>query len=105
MIPVLEMGSHYLSFGVNLGMDEILNLAVGLFAVILLIISLASYHRTGLRRMLLVSGTFALFAGKTLFHHVGIILFNWGAQTEDIVFTAMDLLILILFFLAITSNK
>lgn len=105
MLPIPELVSHYLAFGVNFGMDEVLNLAVGLFALILLAISLGSYRKTGLRRMLLISGTFALFAAKTLFHHVGIILLNWGAQTEDIVFTAMDLLILILFFLAITSNK
>lgn len=105
MFSVPELISHYLSFGVNLGMDEVLSLAVGLFALILLAISLASYHKTGLRRMLLISGTFGLFAAKTLFHHVGIIFLNWGAQTEDIVFTAMDLLILILFFLAITTRK
>ena len=105
MIPIPELISHYLAFGVNLGMDEILSLAVGVFALVLLAVSFGSYLKTGLRRMLLVSGTFALFAANTLFHHVGVLFLNWGAQTEDIVFTAMDLLILILFFLAITAKR
>ena len=89
----------------DFGIDEILSLTVGLFAIVLLIISFLSYRKTGLLRMLLISAAFGLFAAKTLLHHLGIFVLNWTAQTEDLVFTALDLVILVLFFLALTAGK
>ena len=81
--------------------QEILSLAVGLFAVALVVISLFSYRRTKIRSLLLVSVAFALFALKTFIHHLNILIFNWGPSVENTVFTALDFAILLLFFFAI----
>ncbi|MCL5069043.1 MAG: hypothetical protein M1368_11950 [Thaumarchaeota archaeon] len=86
-------------------LDELLDLGVGLFASLLMIVSLLSYRKTRLTRMLLVSAAFGLFVIKTLLHHVGMLILNWSARTENLVFSLIDLLILATFFVAlIVSN-
>ncbi len=86
-------------------LEELVSLAVGVFATILLVISLMSYRKTRLRKLLLVSAAFGLFATKTFLHHLNIFVFNWGVQTEDLVFNILDAVILVLFFLAITIKN
>lgn len=81
--------------------QEILSIAVGLVAIVLVVISLISYLRTGLKMLLLVSLAFALFAAKTIIHHVNIIFLNLGAGFENTLFSVIDLLILLLFFFAL----
>ncbi|MHB8702514.1 MAG: hypothetical protein ACYC7D_16040 [Nitrososphaerales archaeon] len=96
----------YISLSIpNFGIDELLDLAVGLFALVLLIVSLLSYRKTGLRRMLLISAAFGLFAVKTLLHHIGLLFLGWSAQTENLVFSVIDLMILATFFLALMVTK
>ncbi|MDG6997478.1 MAG: hypothetical protein JRN52_16310 [Nitrososphaerota archaeon] len=80
---------------------ELLDLGVGLFASLLLIVSLLSYRRTRLTRLLLVSAAFGLFVTKTLLHHIGMLVLNWSARTENVVFSLIDLLILATFFFAL----
>ena len=82
-------------------LEEILSLSVGFFAIILVVISLISYGKTKLRMLLLVSAAFALFAIKTLIHHLNLFVFNLGAGFENVLFSVLDLLILLLFFLAL----
>jgi hypothetical protein len=82
-------------------LDEIFSLAVGGCAIILLTITLIAYRKTNLTRLLLVSVAFGLFALKTVVRHLDLLIFNWGAQTTDLLYTAIDLVILILFFLAV----
>jgi hypothetical protein len=89
----------------GIGIEEILSLVVILLAVVLLVVSLLSYRKTGLMRMLLVSAAFGLFGVRTLFLHFGVFIFNWTAQTVELLSLLMDLVILVLFFLALSSRK
>lgn len=89
----------------NSELDEILSLAVGVFALVLLAVTLAAYKKTNLTRLLLVSSAFGLFAVKTILRHLDILIFNWGTGTMDLLFTALDFMILVLFFLALTIKK
>ena len=81
--------------------QEVLSLAVGVFAVILVVVSLFAYRRTKISSLLLVSIAFALFALKTFIHHLDIFIFKWGTSVENTIFTGLDFAILVLFFLAI----
>jgi hypothetical protein len=94
---------HYLeqTFSSLLNTQELLSLAVGLFAIVLVAISLLSYRRTKIQSLLFVSIAFALFAFKTFIHHLNILIFNWGPSAENTIFTAMDFAILLLFFFAV----
>ncbi|MDA4133820.1 MAG: hypothetical protein OK454_11965 [Thaumarchaeota archaeon] len=81
--------------------QEALDITIAVFALILLALSLSAYRKTRMRRLLLVSGAFGLFAVEVLIRQLDDFVFNVGFQTEQIVVAAMEFVILLLFFLAI----
>ena len=85
--------------------DQFLSVTVVLVSLILLIISIVSFRKTGLQRMLLISGAFGLFAVKSLFEHFGVWVLSWSAQTEEGASLGLDLVILLLFFLALYTRR
>ena len=86
-------------------LDQVLSVFVLLICIALLGVSLVSYRKTGLSRMLLMSGAFGFFALKILFEHFGVWILNWTAQTEEVASLGMDLVILTFFFLAIMVKR
>ncbi|MDG6906327.1 MAG: hypothetical protein JRN20_11145 [Nitrososphaerota archaeon] len=89
----------------RIGVEEILSVTVILISLILLIVSLLTYKKTGLLRMVLVSAAFGLFAVKTLFGHFGVWILSWTAQTEEVASLSFDLVIVLLFFFALSSRR
>ncbi len=104
-MPLFEALTIPFDIAIGFGLDEILSLAVAFFALILLAITLAAYRKTNLTQLLLISAAFGLFAVKTLVRHLDILIFNWGAQATDLLFTILDFLILTLFFLSLSIKK
>jgi hypothetical protein len=92
--PLIEVGEQ-------LGTQEALDVAIAVFSLVLLALSLSAYRKTRLRRLLLVSGAFGLFAVEVLIRQLDDFVFNVGFQTAQIVVGAMEFVILLLFFLAI----
>ncbi len=85
----------------QLGPQEALDIAIAIFSLVLLALSLSAYRRTRLRRLLLVSCAFGLFAVEVLIRQLDDFVFNVGFQTAQIVVGVMEFVILLLFFLAI----
>lgn len=81
--------------------QEILNFAIAAFALILLAVSLSAYRKTRLRRLLIVSGAFGLFAVEVAIRQLDDFVFTLGFQADQIVVAVMEFAILLLFFLAI----
>ena len=81
--------------------QEALDVAIAVFALILLGLSLSAYRKTRLRRLLLVSGAFGLFAVEVLIRQLNDFVFEVGFQTQQILVASMEFVILLLFFLAI----
>jgi hypothetical protein len=81
--------------------QEILDSAIAIFALVLLALSLSAYKKTHLRRLLLVSAAFGLFAVEVGVRQLDAFVFAVGFQTDQIVVAAMEFVILLLFFLAI----
>lgn len=81
-----------------------LDLAIAVFALILLGLSLSAYRKTRLRRLLLVSVAFGLFAVEVLVRQLDDFVFNVGSQTAQIVVAVMEFAILLLFFVAIVMR-
>ena len=81
--------------------QETLDIAIAIFALVLLALSLSAYRKTRLRRLLLVSAAFGLFAVEVLIGQLDDFVFDVGFQTEQIVVAVMEFVILLLFFLAI----
>jgi hypothetical protein len=78
----------------------VLNLAVGLFAAVLLALSLNAYRRTRLRRLLLVSAAFGFFAASVAARNIEIFVLP-GVDVDEVMVAVLELLTLFLFFLAL----
>jgi len=81
--------------------EELLDAAVGVFALVLLALSLSAYRKTHLRRLLIVSAAFGLFAVDVVVRQLDAFVFAVGYETDLIVTTILEFLILLLFFIAI----
>jgi hypothetical protein len=85
-------------------LEEFFSLAVGFFAIFLLAISLRAYKRTHLKKLLLVSAAFGLFAVKTFLNHLDLLIPTLDSQFVDFFLTVIDFFILLLFFLALVKK-
>ena len=84
---------------------EYLNVVVAIVAVILLAVSLIAYRKTNLRRLVLVSIAFGLFAVEAFIRELDELALVFGSGTEQIIVIVLDLAILLLFFLALVLSK
>jgi hypothetical protein len=93
--------SPLVDFDQSFETQEVLDLAIAVFALVLLALSLSAYRKTHLRRLLLVSVAFGLFAVEVVIRQLDDFVFGVGFQTEQIIVGAMEFIILLLFFLAV----
>jgi len=82
------------------GAAALLNLAVGVFAIVLLALSLNAYRKTKLRRLLLVSAAFGSFAASVAVRNIEIFIVP-GIDVDEVLVTVLELVTLLLFFLAL----
>jgi hypothetical protein len=99
-----QLVSPLLDIDEGFATQETLDVAIAIFALVLLALSLSAYRKTRLRRLLLVSGAFGLFAVEVLLRQLDDFVFNVGFQTAQIVVAVMEFVILLLFFLAIVAH-
>jgi hypothetical protein len=88
----------------GLDLAELFKLGSGVFALILLSISLLAYYRSRQRRLLFVSGAFGLYFIKIITEHLDLFFPNLETSFLDILLAFIDFIILLLFFLAIIKN-
>lgn len=98
LLPAIDMDTTFET-------EELLNAGIAAFALILLALTLSAYRKTHLRRLLLVSLAFGLFAAEVAIRQVDAFVFAVGLQTEQVIITVMELVVLLLFFLAIVVKK
>jgi Na+/glutamate symporter len=84
--------------------EDALDLAVAVFSLILLSLSLNAYRRTGMRRLLLVSVAFGLFAVQVLVKYIDAAVML-GSTNDQILSTLLSFAILLCFFAALVSNR
>jgi hypothetical protein len=104
MIHLLLL-SPLVDFDQRFDTEEFLNGGIVLFALLLLALTLSAYRKTRLRRLLLVSAAFGLFAVEVAIRQLDVFVFAVGFQTEQVIITVMELVVLLLFFLAIVVRK
>lgn len=104
MIHLLLSGPFLLGADQDLEATELLNVAIGAFALLLLALSLSAYRRTRLRRLLVVSAAFGLFAVEVLVNQLDVFVFTVGYSTDQIVSAVLDFCILLLFFFAVVRR-
>jgi hypothetical protein len=82
-------------------MREVLDIAITAFALLLMALSLSAYRKTRLRRLLMVSGAFGLFAVEVGIRQLDDFVFALGVQADQIIVAAMEFAILLMFFIAV----
>jgi hypothetical protein len=103
--PIVQLVSPLVNYDSGFESEEFLNAAVGVFALLLLALTLSTYRKTRLRRLLIVSAAFGLFAVNVVIQQLDAFVFAVGYQTDQIITTALEFLILLLFFAAIVVKK
>ena len=83
---------------------ETLDVAIAIFALVLLALSLSAYRKTRLKRLLIVSVAFGLFAVEVGVGQLDNFVFAVGFQTDLLIVAAMEFIILLLFFLAVVVH-
>ncbi len=86
-------------------LPESLDFATGIFAAVLLVISLLAYKRTNLTRLIFVSAAFGLYAFRAILPRLEIFLPSVEATTIDTILSSIGFVILALFFVAIVKKK
>jgi hypothetical protein len=85
--------------------ENILKLSIGAFSLLLLGLSVSAYRKTGLRKVIYAAIAFAIFAIQLFFDFMEDTVESFDTPYNDIVYYAMTLTILVLFFVAIVRRK
>jgi len=88
----------------ELDIAELLKLGSGLFALVLLSISLLAYYRSRQRRLLFVSGAFGLYFIKIITENLDLFIPNLENSVWELLLAFINFIILLLFFLAIIKR-
>lgn len=104
MIHLALLGSLLLGADQDVEAVEVLNLAIGVFALVLLALSLSAYRKTRLNRLIVVSAAFGLFAVEVLMNQLDVFVFAVGYYADRLVSAILDFLILLLFFFAVVRK-
>jgi Ca2+/Na+ antiporter len=100
-LVLLEVGNNVQ----NIGLNDVVSVAVVIFALVLSGISLLAYKKTRLPRLILISIAFALFGVNVLLDHLDLLFPNLNITNSFALMNSlMSLLILMLFFLALVKK-
>jgi hypothetical protein len=102
---IAQFISPLLNYDEGFESQEFLDAGVGVFALLLFALSLSAYRKTRLRRLLVVSVAFGLFAVEVVVRQLDAIVFAVGYQTDLIISTILEFFILLLFFIAVVMKK
>ncbi|AJZ75882.1 hypothetical protein [Candidatus Nitrosotenuis cloacae] len=89
----------------NIEISGIIDLAIMVFSLLLLSLSLIAFKNTGLKKILYAAGAFGLFAVSLFLEYAEESTDFLGGIDIDFVGSAITLGILILFFIAIVKRR
>ncbi|HYY40738.1 MAG TPA: hypothetical protein VE692_05770 [Nitrososphaera sp.] len=84
---------------------QIIRIGIAAFSILLLSLSLTAYKKTALKSIIYAAIAFGLFALQTFFDYLQEAVKSFEQPYNDVIFYAMTLAILVLFFLGIVRRK
>ena len=87
------------------GLENAVALAIGIFSLLLLALSITAYRKTGLRITIYAIIIFALFAIQQTMEFLEDVFSSLDTPITDVTISSLTLAILVLFFLAIVRTK
>ncbi|NJF24667.1 hypothetical protein [Thermococcus sp. Bubb.Bath] len=88
-----------------LDIDQLLSLGIVIFSLLLTGASVIAYQRTRLRKFLIVSLAFLLYALKEFAEHIDIVFPNLETNTVELITNSLEFLIIALFFVAVAIRE
>jgi hypothetical protein len=84
---------------------QIIKVGIAAFSLLLLGLSITAYRKTALKSIIYAAAAFGLFAAQLFFDYLEDAVAGFERPYNDVIFYAMTLGILVLFFLAIVRKK
>ncbi|HLG36866.1 MAG TPA: hypothetical protein VI338_01925 [Nitrososphaera sp.] len=84
---------------------QLIKIGIGAFSLLLLGLSISAYKKTALKGIIYAAVAFGLFAVQLFFDYLEDAIVGWEQPYNDVIFYAMTLGILVLFFLALIKRK
>jgi len=84
---------------------QFIKIAIIAFSILLLGLSVSAYKKTRLKSIVYAGTAFGLFAVQTLIDYLEDVVKGFDQPYNDVIFYAMTLTILVLFFVAIVRRK
>jgi hypothetical protein len=84
---------------------QLIKIGIAAFSVLLLGLSISAYKKTALKGIIYAAIAFGLFAAQLFFDYAEDAIEGWEQPFNDVIFYAMTLAILVLFFMAIVRRK
>jgi hypothetical protein len=84
---------------------QVIKIGIAAFSVLLLGLSLSAYKKTALKGILYAALAFGLFAVQMFFDYLEDAVEGFEQPYSDVIFYAMTLAILVLFFLAVVRRN
>lgn len=84
---------------------QLIKIGIAAFSLLLLGLSITAYRKTRLKSIVYAAIAFGLFAAQLFFDYLEDAVAGWEQPFNDVIFYAMTLAILVLFFLAIVRRK
>jgi hypothetical protein len=84
---------------------QVIKIGIAAFSLLLLGLSISAYRKTALKAIIYAAVAFGLFAVQLFFDYLEDALEGWEQPYNDVIFYAMTLAILVLFFLAVVKRK
>ena len=86
-------------------LEQAIKIGIAAFSVLLLGLSLSAYKKTALKGILYAAVAFGLFAVQMFFDYLEDAVEGFEQPYSDVIFDAMTLAILVLFFLAVVRRN
>jgi len=87
------------------GIDDGLEIGIGIFSLILFALSITAYRNTGIKKILFAAAAFGLFAIQMLVEALEDSIAFIEEDVADVLIPLITFLILILFFVAIVKRR
>jgi hypothetical protein len=84
---------------------QLIKIGIAAFSLLLLGLSISAYRKTALKGIIYAAVAFGLFAVQLLFDYAEDAVEGWVQPFNDVIFYAMTLAILVLFFMAVIRRN
>lgn len=84
---------------------QLIKIGIAAFSVLLLGLSISAYKKTALKGIIYAAIAFGLFAVQLFFDYAEDAVEGWEQPYNDVIYYAMTLAILVLFFLAVVRRN